>query len=59
VSGGDRGFTIRGAGGDTCRASRIVTAGGVWLGQMLAWLGVSIAVKCLVRQLIVTERMRR
>ena len=32
--------------------------GGVWLGQMLAWLGVSIAVKCLINQLIVTERMR-
>ena len=26
--------------------------------QMLAWLGVDIAVKCLINQLIVTERMR-
>jgi len=54
----DRGFTIRGAGGDAWIASRVVLAGGVWLGQMLAWLGVSIAVKCLINQLIVTERLR-
>jgi glycine/D-amino acid oxidase-like deaminating enzyme len=54
----DRGFTIRGAGSDAWIASRVVLAGGVWLGQMLAWLGVSIAVKCLINQLIVTERLR-
>jgi len=58
LESGDRGFTIRGAGSDAWIASRVVLAGGVWLGQMLAWLGVSIAVKCLINQLIVTERLR-
>jgi glycine/D-amino acid oxidase-like deaminating enzyme len=40
------------------QATRVVLAGGVWLGEMLAWLGVDIEVKCLVNQLIVTERLR-
>jgi len=44
--------------GSIARATRIVLAGGVWLGEMLAWLGVTIAVKCLINQLIVTERVR-
>jgi sarcosine oxidase subunit beta len=38
-------------------ATRIVLAGGVWLEEMLAWLGVDIPVKVLINQLIVTERM--
>ncbi|MEP7206366.1 MAG: FAD-dependent oxidoreductase [Casimicrobiaceae bacterium] len=53
----DRGFMIRAQAGTAWTASRIVLAGGVWLGTMLAWLGVDIAVKCLINQLIVTERM--
>lgn len=58
LESGDRGFTVRGTGDDAWFASRVVLAGGVWLGQMLSWLGVSIAVKCLINQLIVTERLR-
>ncbi len=58
IDAGDGGFTVRGADGKICAATRIVLAGGVWLGQMLAWLGVTIAVKCLINQLIVTERLR-
>ena len=33
-------------------------AGGVWLETMLAWLGLRVPIKCLVNQLVVTERMR-
>lgn len=61
VAGIDAGggvFAIRGKDGSAWRASRVVLAGGVWLGEMLAWLGVTIAVKCLINQLIVTERLR-
>jgi glycine/D-amino acid oxidase-like deaminating enzyme len=58
VDAGDRGFTLRYASGDLAQATRVVLAGGVWLGEMLAWLGVGIVVKCLVNQLIVTERLR-
>jgi glycine/D-amino acid oxidase-like deaminating enzyme len=52
------GYVIRAA---ACRlpTRRLVLAGGVWLQTMLAWLGLRIAVKCLVNQLVVTERMRR
>jgi len=42
----------------TLTATRIVLAGGVWLEEMLAWLGLTVPVKVLVNQLIVTERMR-
>lgn len=38
-------------------ASRLVLAGGVWLEPMLAMVGIKIAVKTLINQLIVTERM--
>lgn len=38
-------------------ATRLVMAGGVWLEPMLALLGITIPVKTLVNQLIVTERM--
>jgi glycine/D-amino acid oxidase-like deaminating enzyme len=55
---GDGGFAVR-AAEDVCwKATRLVLAGGVWLGEMLRWLGVDIAVKCLINQLIVTERFR-
>ena len=38
-------------------ARRVVLAGGVWLEEMAAWLGVRLPVKVLVNQLVVTERM--
>ena len=38
-------------------AKRIVLAGGVWLEEMLSWLNVKIPIKCLINQLIITERM--
>ena len=58
IDAGDSGFTVRSDDGTTWQSSRVVLAGGVWLGEMLAWLGVKIAVKCLINQLIVTERLR-
>jgi sarcosine oxidase subunit beta len=36
----------------------VVLAGGVWIEDMLAWLGVPIPIKVLINQLIVTERIR-
>ena len=39
------------------KANRIVLAGGVWLEEMLGWLNIKIKIKCLINQLIVTERM--
>ena len=39
-------------------AKRIVLAGGVWLEEMLNWLNVRIPIKCLINQLIITERMQ-
>ena len=39
------------------KAKRIVLAGGVWLEEMLNWLNVKIKIKCLINQLIITERM--
>jgi glycine/D-amino acid oxidase-like deaminating enzyme len=39
------------------RTKRIVLAGGVWLQDMAAWLGVTLPIKVLVNQLVVTERM--
>lgn len=58
IDAGDQGFTLRSGDGGRWQASRVVLAGGVWLAQMLSWLGVDIAVKCLINQLIVTERLR-
>jgi glycine/D-amino acid oxidase-like deaminating enzyme len=52
--GGD--FRI-GTKGEAVAARRIVLAGGAWLGGLLALLGVPIAVKALINQLAVTERM--
>ena len=38
-------------------AQRVVLAGGVWLQDMAAWLGVTLPIKVLINQLVVTERM--
>lgn len=51
------GFAVM-AEGVTARARRIVLAGGVWLEEMLGWLGVRIPIKTLINQLSVTERLR-
>lgn len=51
------GYAVQ-AGGEALSARRVVLAGGVWLEEMLGWLGLAIPVKVLVNQLIVTERMR-
>lgn len=40
------------------KSRRVVLAGGVWIENMLAWLGVEIPIKVLINQLIVTERIR-
>lgn len=58
IDASDRGFSLRAEDESSWQASRVVLAGGAWLGEMLAWLGVDIAVKCLINQLIVTERLR-
>lgn len=58
IQDGSAGFVIRNHDGAVVRARRIVLAGGVWLEQMLAWLGVCIPVKCLINQLVITERIR-
>jgi len=50
------GYAISG-GGECVRAQRLVLAGGVWLEEMLGWLGVRIPIKTLVNQLAVTERI--
>jgi glycine/D-amino acid oxidase-like deaminating enzyme len=52
------GYLIRGICGMRLSARRIVLAGGVWLESMLAMLGLRVPVKCLVNQVVVTERMR-
>ena len=51
------GYTIR-SGDRTIRTRRLVLAGGVWLETMMAWLGLRVPVKCLINQLVVTERVR-
>lgn len=56
VDRGASGFTLRSDGGDL-QAGRLVLAGGVWLEEMLAWLGVTLPVKSLINQLVVTERL--
>jgi sarcosine oxidase, subunit beta len=45
-------------GARTLRARRIVLAGGVWLEEMMSWLGLAIRIRCLVNQLVVTERLK-
>lgn len=39
------------------QANRLVLAGGVWLEPLLALIGITLPVKTLINQLIVTERM--
>ena len=39
-------------------AARVVLAGGVWLEDMLRWLGLSLPISTLANQLVVTERLR-
>jgi sarcosine oxidase subunit beta len=61
VDSGDDGHTVRFTGPDgpgALHATRVVLAGGVWIENMLAWLGVHIPIKVLINQLIVTERIR-
>ncbi len=50
------GFCLRTAAGPL-RCARVVLAGGVWLEPMAAWLGVTLRIKTLVNQLVVTERL--
>jgi glycine/D-amino acid oxidase-like deaminating enzyme len=56
VRGVAPGFDLDTAAGPL-RARRVVLAGGVWLQDMAAWLGVTLPIKVLVNQLVVTERM--
>ena len=56
VRGVDGRFALETPAG-VVRAARIVLAGGVWLQDMPAWLGVDLPIKVLVNQLVVTERM--
>jgi sarcosine oxidase subunit beta len=61
VDSSDVGHTVRFAVASGCeplQATSIVLAGGVWIENMLAWLGVNIPIKVLINQLIVTERIR-
>ena len=58
IAASDAGYVIRRAGAPALRARRLVLAGGVWLETMLCWLGFRVPVKCLINQLVVTERMR-
>ena len=51
-------YTIRHEDGRRTVAKRLVLAGGVWLETMLGWLGLRVPIKCLINQLVVTERMR-
>jgi glycine/D-amino acid oxidase-like deaminating enzyme len=50
------GFALRTPAGEI-RAARLVLAGGVWLEEMAAWLGVDLPIKVLINQLVVTERL--
>jgi glycine/D-amino acid oxidase-like deaminating enzyme len=50
------GFVVHAANG-TIRARRLLLAGGVWIEEMLAWLGIHLPIKVLVNQLSVTERI--
>jgi glycine/D-amino acid oxidase-like deaminating enzyme len=52
----EAGFAVQSAAGPV-RARRLVLAGGVWLEEMAAWLGIALPIKVLVNQLAVTERV--
>ena len=54
--GGD-GFAVATSGG-VVRTRRVVLAGGVWLGRMLAWFGHDVDVECGGDMVSVTESMR-
>lgn len=59
VSGVEReaaGFAVQTPSGPV-GAKRLVLAGGVWLEEMAAWLGIDLPIKVLVNQLAVTERV--
>lgn len=61
VDSSDVDHTVRFAGASgrkPLQATSIVLAGGVWIENMLGWLGVNIPIKVLINQLIVTERIR-
>jgi glycine/D-amino acid oxidase-like deaminating enzyme len=61
VDSSDVDHTVRFAGASGLKplqATSIVLAGGVWIENMLGWLGVNIPIKVLINQLIVTERIR-
>ncbi|SFN18375.1 FAD-binding oxidoreductase [Variovorax sp. OV329] len=61
IQSGDGGHEIRLAsstGLDPLHARRVVLAGGVWIEDMLAMLGVRIPIKVLINQLVITERIR-
>ena len=61
IDSGDAGHVVRfgaAASRPPLQATRVVLAGGVWIENMLAWLGVQIPIKVLVNQLIITERVR-
>jgi glycine/D-amino acid oxidase-like deaminating enzyme len=61
IDSGDAGHVIRfdsAASRPPLQATRVVLAGGVWIENMLAWLGVQIPIKVLINQLIITERVR-
>lgn len=61
IDSGDAGHKLQymsAATKQTMQTRRVVLAGGVWIENMLAWLGVQIPIKVLINQLIVTERIR-
>ncbi|MFT3780294.1 MAG: FAD-dependent oxidoreductase [Ottowia sp.] len=61
IDSGDHGHVVRLAkstGLEPQRTRRVVLAGGVWIEDMLAMLGVRIPIKVLINQLVVTERIR-
>lgn len=51
------GFAVQTAAGSV-QAKRLVLAGGVWLEEMAAWLGIELPIKVLINQLAVTERVQ-
>ena len=50
-------FIIYNENGEFVKSKRIVLAGGVWLEYMLSLLNICIPIRCLVNQLIITERI--
>jgi sarcosine oxidase subunit beta len=50
------GFEVQCASGPV-RAKRLVIAGGVWIEEMMGWLGIALPIKTLINQLAVTERI--